>query len=250
VPFAFLGKNQGTESLEKFLDKLLTIKENRKFDDLRGFIEYIKLFQSDKTIAFVNRQRVQIVFDYHKKDTASWCNHAIEYNYIRSNRWTLWEKANNKWLSQEEFADFLDTGLNEIAAPTQSEVLSLAKDFRATINAAVDSKIDAGGTSFNYSEEVKGGSKTNIEIPEYIKIQVSPFDNLQILNDIIKSDDNKIPVYEFSAKLSWKICLQNGNKKPQFKLKLINFENAVDETLENLQNAIKDLTSLPTIIGG
>ncbi len=251
IPAVVIGKEQKIESLETFLENPIRIKEMRNFDDLRGFVGYINDYKTDTTIAFANRTRIQVVFDYHGKDAPHWGNHAIDFTYRRSNRWQLWERANNNWKGQEEFADFLDSGLNEIIEPSQSSVLDMVKSFRATVNAQTDSDITPDGTHFSYTQTVKGGTKkTDLTIPEFLKVQVSPFDGLHVLNGLLTDEDKKIPTYDFKAKLSWRMKQSAEASKPDFKVQLLNFELAIDETLESVRSAIKELTGVTVYIGG
>jgi len=120
------------------------IAERRKFDDLRGFVEYINAYKTDSTAAFASRERIQVVFDYHAKDAPRWGSHSIEFSYKRSSRWVLWEKNNNAWKGQEDFADFLDSGLEEIKEPSQSTVLDIVKNFSGNRKCR-SRKPDSGG---------------------------------------------------------------------------------------------------------
>lgn len=251
VPAIVIGESQKVENLEKFLAEPIRIKEERKFDDLRGFVAYINNYKTITTAAFASRERIQVVFDYHGKDAPRWGEHIISFAYRRSQRWQLWEKNNNVWKSQEDFADFLDSGLNEITNPSQADVLELVKGFRATINAEAESIIGANGTHFSYRQTLKGGAKkTEIDIPEFLTVQVSPFDGLGVLNSLITNENRRIPVYDFRAKLSWRMKQSADASKPDFKVQLLNFDLAIDETLESVRVALEELTSIPTYIGG
>lgn len=251
IPAYVIGEKQKLQSVEHLLEAPVHISETRKFDDLRGFVEYVKAYKTATTVAFASRDRIQVIFDYHGKDTPRWGKHVIEFTYKRSQRWQLWERNNNQWKSQEDFADFLDSGLNEITDPSQSSVLDLVKNFRATVNAEAESEIGAGGTNFSYRQTIKGGAKkTDIMIPEFLTIQVSPYDGLGVLNSLIADEEKKIPVYNFRAKLSWRMKQSADASKPDFKVQLLNFELAIDETLESVRLAIKELTGITTYIGG
>jgi len=250
-PAIVIGEKQKIESIEKFLSAPVRIKEERKFDDLRGFVEYVNQYKTDTTAAFASRERIQVVFDYHGKDSPQWCSHVINFHYRRSSRWLLWEKNNNAWKSQEDFADFLDSGLEEIVEPSQSAVLEIVKNFRATVNAEAESQIGADGTHFSYRQTIKGGAKkTDLVVPEFLKVRVSPFDGLHVLNSLIKDSDKQIPTYDFKAKLSWRMKQSAEASKPDFKVQLLNFDRAIDETLESVRLAIKELTGVSTFIGG
>lgn len=251
TPAIIIGAEQKIESIEHLGAAPVKIAEKRSFDDLRGFVEYINAYKTDTTAAFASRNRIQVIFDYHGKEAPHWCAHSVDFSYRRSSRWNLWEKANNVWKSQEDFADFLDSGLEEITTPAQTVVMDIVKNFRATINAEADSQIGSDGTHFSYRQTIKGGAKkTDVTIPEFITIKVSPYDGLHVLNELLFDDAKRIPVYEFRAKLSWRMKQNADASKPDFKVQLLNFELAIDETLESVRQAIKTLTSVNTYIGG
>lgn len=250
-PAIIIGEKQKLEITEHLLPAPIRIAEKRKFDDLRGFVGYVNDYKTPTTVAFASRERIQVVFDYHGKDTPQWGSHTIDFTYKRSQRWQLWDLNNNQWKSQEDFADFLDSGLEEITNPSQSSVLDMVKSFRATVNAQAESEITAEGTHFSYSQTVKGSPrKTGLTIPEFITVQVSPFDGLNVLNGIISDESKRIPVYDFRAKLSWRMKQSADASKPDFKVQLLNFDLAIDETLESVRAAIKELTGVTTYIGG
>lgn len=247
---AVIGAGQSVVDLEKFRPTPDTIKVDRKFDDLRGFVGYINDFKSDETIIFAGRERIEVVFDYHSKDAPRWGNHKISFTYQRSARWKLWESKNNQWMKQRDFADFLDSGLNEVVEPQQGGILSVVKDFLATIKAEAIAEItEGGGTSFNYSEVTKGGSnkKTEVLVPESIGIQVAPFEGIGSLNSLIDDTGVQVPVFMFKGKICWRLDDEN---RPEFKVQLLHFESAVEETLEALRVAMQHLTGCKVYIGG
>ena len=250
-PIVVVAEAQKVQNLEQYLAAPTRIDEKRKFDDLRGFVGYVNDYKTANTVAFASRERIQVIFDYHAKDAPQWGSHAIEFTYKRSQRWQLWERNNNQWKSQEDFADFLDSGLEEIVDPSQASVLELVKNFRATVNAEAESQISADGTNFSYRQTIKGGAKkTDITIPDFLTVQVSPFDGLGVLNGLIEDESKRIPVYDFKAKMSWRMKQSADASKPDFKVQLLNFDLAIDETLESVRAAIKELTGITTYIGG
>lgn len=249
-PSILIDKSKEIISLEPLFKAPFSIKEHRSFDDLRGFVEYVNDFKTDKTALFAGREKLFCVFDHHSKDEAAWCEHKAEYKIKRSTRWDIWKNAHNVWMDQKSFAEFLDTGLNEITEPKQSEILDLVGNFRATVNYEVDS--DSDGKNFTYRRTTKSGSskQEKITIPEYIKITLEPFDGLTVINPQIKHEDSRIPAYELKAKINWRInLLKTDCQTLEFKIQILNFENAVDRTLESIRVAMKELTGVKVYIG-
>lgn len=246
---AIIGAGAQVVDLEKFQPSPIRIKVERKFDDLRGLVGYINDFKKPETVIFAGRERVEVVFDYHQPDSPQWGDHKISFAYQRSARWKIWEQNNNKWMTQKDFADFLDSGLNEVVESQHGGVLSVVKDFRATIKAEAEAEIaSGGGTNFVYRQEIKGGSrKTDVLVPDYIGVEVAPFEGFGSLNSLISDTKKQVPIYAFRGKICWRLDDEN---KPQFKVQLLHFENAVEQTLESLRTALESLTGCKVYIGG
>ena len=251
-PAALVSAGNKVIEFEQLMERPLSIEYHKIFDDLRGFIDYINDYKSEDTVCIAGRDELVAHLDFHKKDNPSWRKHTVSYNIQRSQRWKIWQDAHNKWMNQREFAEFLDTGLNEITKPNQSDILNLVKNFRATVNFEVDHEETAGGTNFAYRKVVKSGStkKENIEVPEKLLITLQPFDNLNVINPRITDAAKKIPAYELNAKINWRTNIGHDDSTTvEFKVQILNFEKAVDETLESIRVAIKELTDTTTYIG-
>jgi len=239
-------------NLEGFLKNPVSIKEERSFDDLRGFIDYVNDFKNENTAIFASKTCIEAIFDYHKKDSPKWGKHRAKYAIRASQRWAIWLRQHNVWVSQKEFAEFLDTGLNEIVSPDQAEILSLVKNFRATVNQEVESSESSGGTSFNYRRVTKGGNSVNetVSIPDFLVVRLQPFDNLEVINSRIEDEKKKIPAYEFKAKINWRLEGDPSDARAiEFKIQILNVEHAVDKTLEIIRGAVSHLTDAKTYIG-
>lgn len=236
-------------SIERFLPEPRTIEYNREFTDLRGFIDYVNDFKTDNTVCFAGAKQIEVIFNAHQKDKPSWQKHSVTYKINQSHRWQIWTQAHNQWKNQKNFAEFLDTGLNEIVSPKQSDILSLVKNFRATVSYEVDYQEVPGGTNFAYSKTVKGmAKKENIEIPEYIEIALQPFDNLTVINSRLKPE-LKIPAYTLRAKINFRVEKNPSDEQTvEFKIQILNFEDAVNETLESIRAVMGELTQVKTYI--
>lgn len=239
------------ETLEKFNERPNRIREKKLFHDLRGFIDYVNDFKSDTTVCFAGRNEIKVVFDYHVKDKPSWGDHQVIFEIKKSNRWVIWEKAHNQWMSQKEFANFLDSGLNEIIDPSQSEILSMVKNFRATTSYEFDSEsTEYGGENITFRKSTKTGAfqKQQVKLPEYITLALEPFENLSVINSRL-SEDKHIPAYQLASKLSWQAeFVKEDATGLLFKIQILNVENVINNTLETIQNAIIELTKVKVYI--
>lgn len=243
--------------LEKYLPTPLKLKATKEFKDIRGFIDYVNDFKCDNTVIFAGSSKIIAIFDYHKKDDPQWCHHIAQFNLEISTRWSIWTNANNEWMTQKRFADFLDSGLNEIieskiddkTTPSQASVLSIVKNFRTTQTYEYDSSIDEGNETIGFKKVIQGGSsKTEkLTLPEYVMIAIQPYENIHVINDRL-SEGLQLPAYELKVKLSWMVQTEGERGVLAFKIQILNVENVLNKTLEKIKNAVVDLTEVKTYI--
>lgn len=243
--------NKELLDLEKFAPTPSHTRENKVFNDLRGFIDYVNDFKDDNTICFAGKEGILVYFDYHTKDQPSWCRHTATFKIEKSARWKIWEAAHNQWMPQRKFADFLDSGLNEIINPSQATILEMVKNFRATESYEFDSEATPyGGENLTFRKTTKTGTstKSEVQIPEYVKLGLVPFENLTVINSRL-SEENKIPAFELTAKINWHADFSgNGTSGLGFKVQILNVENVVNQTLEIIKNAVIELTQVKVYI--
>lgn len=252
IPAVIAGELAEIKSLEELGERPLRVRERRSFDDLRGFVAYVNDYKTDATRCFAGKSELRAHFDYHDKDAPAWDAHQAYYQIQPSQRWREWEGAHNRWMSQRDFADFLDSGLNEIVEPAQADVLTLVKNFRATINHDVQLEETPGGSNLQYTRKLKSGStkQENIDIPEHVIIEIQPYDNLSVINPMIEDKEKRIPAYKLRAKINWRLDTNhNGDNSLEFKVQILNFQRAKEETQECFRNAISELTNVKTYIG-
>ena len=108
--------------------------------ELDSLCEYVNRYKTGDTIAWANASdfRVVVVFDDHPKNDgdgedifASWRKHRAMYTCPRSAEWQAWCAFDGKPLSQSDFADFIESRLEDLrhAAefPKPLDVLQMAR---------------------------------------------------------------------------------------------------------------------------
>lgn len=242
IPLIVARNDIDVTNFKDLMDSPLRIDANKEFKDLRGFIDYVNDFSLDNSAAFVGSNGVSVIFDYHEKDKAHWCKNRAEFHLRSNSRWAEWSRNNDTWIEQRRFADMLDSGLEEIIEPNQSEIIDLIKNFRATSNQEVVAGEQPGGTTFSYSKEVKGGhKKTDVVLPNEMQICIRPFDGIDVLNDDLAKED-QISYYNLRATLAFRVVESRSDEtmNVEFKYKLLGLDKAYDETLETLKKALKE----------
>jgi uncharacterized protein YfdQ (DUF2303 family) len=202
----FMGhKDQQLFDNERLLDSPRRIKEHVMFNDVRGFVEYCRDFKKEKTVIFADSEKATAHFNYHTADSPSWDEHTATIALVKGTGWKLWNGANNQWMSQADFADFLDRGVTEVVSPSQGDLLELVRRFQITSKMQVDSDISAGGSTFNFREDIKGrASKETIDMPEKIVVRLMPYTGAERINQYIEEDEKKIKFFEMTARLYWR----------------------------------------------
>jgi len=125
-------------------------------------------------------------------------------------------------MTENVIETFLQNGgmkIQKVEGTAKPAVVVGASHFRATVNAEAESQITPDGTHFSYRQTVKGGpKKTDVTVPEFLKVRVSPYDGLHVLNGMIADQSKQIPTYDFRAKLSWRMKQSADASKPDFKV--------------------------------
>ena len=230
--------------LEHLLEKPLSIKDERTFDDLRGFIDYVNDYKGDNTVIFTGKDKITAHFDYHGKDDPRWDNHIAVYSLTHSPRWKAWVAKNNAWMTQRDFCDFLEGGINEVTNPTQAEILDLATNFRATSKMEVVSDV-RGGNTLSFTAQTKGmAANKEVEIPEYIEIAVAPYTGLESVNSRL-TDAETFGLFGIKTRLAFAL----DDTAVKFKYVLVGIDIALEKQSEGLRQAIISLTGTKVYIG-
>lgn len=110
---------------------------------------------------------------------AGWRDYRVVLGVTRTEAWEHWLGRNDALMTQEAFADHIQTGLAEIDDPAPADMLDLAQTLTATINARAKSarRLSDGATQIVWEEEIdaKGGVAGTFAIPTEFRLVVAPF---------------------------------------------------------------------------
>lgn len=122
-------------------------------------------------VIFADRKTQSIVayLDYHHKIEHRWLNHTAKVQYEKSHQFKRWEAMNNRRMSQEDFALFLDEVINDFHSPTGAEVMTFAENLEYTASQTFKSatRLATGETTLVFSDIREGDKSTKI-IDEFI----------------------------------------------------------------------------------
>lgn len=93
--------------------------------------------------------------------------------------WLYWEGQDKQMVSQEQFAEHIEGGLEEIVTPDAADMLEIAQSFHAASSAAFRSstRLATGEQRLQYDEEVKAtaGATGELTVPTVILLAIAPF---------------------------------------------------------------------------
>lgn len=111
-----------------------------------------------------DRQLIKAYLDYHHANGPRWLNHTAEVQYRPSHQYKRWAENNNKQLTQEQFALFIDEMLADFVKPSGSEMLSfatcLSTHSEQTFKAST--KLSTGETELVFTDARKGDISTTV----------------------------------------------------------------------------------------
>lgn len=107
-----------------------------------------------------------------------WRDHRVTYQLRKTAPWAYWTKHEGLH-DQQTFAEIIEDGLDDIAAPEPARMLEIARTFTASIGTRfrTAARLRDGATQFVYEETIdaKGGESGEVVIPEEFRLVVAPF---------------------------------------------------------------------------
>jgi hypothetical protein len=133
------------------------------------------------------------------------------------------------WMSQADFANFIEDHLEDVLTPSGQELLSIATDLEASSTGGFKGKVnlDNGSVRLSYQDEVE----TTVEIPRNLTLGIPLFEH----------GDR----YKLGARL--RFVIQGGSVK--FRLLFTNLQDAKEQEFERIVQEIEEKTSQPIYRG-
>lgn len=155
-----------------------------------SFLEYWKRFATAASLIFADVQAPALVgiLDYHEPaethegqvgHEARHGYHRIAFNFRKSTEWKIWEKKNDLYMSQVDFAEFIEDNLDDIIEPASAELFEMVKNFDAkkSVNFSSAIRLDNGQVQFKYEETISGAARAGLfTVPDSFKLSIRPFE--------------------------------------------------------------------------
>lgn len=155
----------------------------RSVTDAKSFVQYVNRHGGlgTEVYAHTNTSKVVAVIDSHERAELDpgWQKHRVSLDLEHSKQWLAWTRADGDFVSQADFADFLEDQWNDVIDPEPARMIDIARTFQAHTNVNFDSAIrdGSGDVKLHYVEETKAGAgeKGDIEIPARIQLALRPY---------------------------------------------------------------------------
>jgi uncharacterized protein YfdQ (DUF2303 family) len=159
--------------------------------DPESLVAYVNRHSSDNTEVWADPTTGKIVgvLDGHQgNDTpvsdegalAGWGQHTVNYTVTPTDAWKLWMAQDGKFMSQVQFAHFIEDNAKEIETPDPATMLELAQRFEAnkTVEFTSSDLLQNGEKRLVYKEtlEARAGQGGEITIPSEFVIIIQPFE--------------------------------------------------------------------------
>lgn len=123
--------------------------------------------------------KVVAVFDDNGVAVPGWRQHKAVLDLETTPEWEHWASVDGVMMSQEDFAEHVEIGLDDIAEPAGADVLEMAQTFHAKTNSTFRqaTRLASGETQFQYDEEIAAtaGKTGTMAIPAVLKLALAPF---------------------------------------------------------------------------
>lgn len=148
------------------------------FVDQQSFNAYVNLYKTKPSLIFASMVdgKFSACLDYHAPDKPAFNAHAAYLALTPSEEWSRWTKIDDQYLTQLDFATFLEENAGDIVEPAGADIFELAKDLSAkrNVNWAKAVRLQNGDESFQYSEDttLSSAAKGAVDIPRLVMLQL------------------------------------------------------------------------------
>lgn len=150
--------------------------------DPNDFVSYVTRLAHDGTTLWADPDNGHItaVFDDHMDaTTGGWRRHRAILQLRPDDDWKAWVASNERLVSQEQFAEFIENNLAAIIDPEPATMLEVATSFQARRNASFErgTRIANGDVQLRWVETTTAtaGTKGHLEVPEKFTVRLAPF---------------------------------------------------------------------------
>lgn len=176
-----------TEALQPYPRRKVGTAE---FDETASLIAYIS--QQDGAADTMERPTIYVqprqlravaVFDDDLGHLPGWRAHRAVLQLRHTDEWKAWVGINRRFVSGEEFAEFIEEWRHTIADPPSADIVEMVRSFRATQRMSFRDEVtdSSGDRSLEYTTDTTAaaGKAGTLPIPDGFGLVLSPFDGAE-----------------------------------------------------------------------
>jgi uncharacterized protein YfdQ (DUF2303 family) len=186
----YVTRSQGSSGevldLERFLDAPRRKRGTTELADQESFTRFVKIHTGGDEVSLLYADKkgyaITAVLNDAGADPA-WRDHRAHLALRHTRQWLHWTKRDNQLLSQVEFAEHVEDGLEEIVDPPAAVMYELAQSFHAHTKVKFQDAtvLNSGERQFAYIEETQAtaGKRGDIKVPATFDLGIAPFEGTQ-----------------------------------------------------------------------
>ena len=176
VPIIVLPAGATTQDLSEYLLTPVRKKASVKLRDLKSFTDYVNAEKTPDTRIYgsYTPPGFTAVINDHGAD-AGWRDYTVGYVCPLAAEWSTWKGKSGTLMNQEQFAQFIEDNLPDIAIPAAADMLEISRSLEAKkkVNFASGIRLSNGQNELTYEEEISGtANKGKLQVPEEFTIGI------------------------------------------------------------------------------
>lgn len=176
TPTVMVPQGARFEAHEELLDNPTRKRANVKLRDVASFTGYVDAEKTGSTRLYgsKNPPSFTAVFNDHGAEPG-WRDYKASYLCPLSAEWKTWTGKSGAHMSQEQFAQFIEDNLPDIAMPPAADMLEISRSLEAKkkVNFASGIRLSNGQNELTYEEEITGtAQKGKLQVPEEFTIGI------------------------------------------------------------------------------
>lgn len=237
TPYTVVPEGYEVKNLESLLANPTRKRGSVTLRDVKSFVTLVKAETTVSTRIYgnYNNPGFVAVFNDHGITGAGWQDHRAVFHCPVSTEWTTWTKNSGNRMNQEQFAQFIEDNLPDIAQPPAADMLEISRTLEAKkkVNFASGVRLSNGQNQLTYEEEISGtAAKGQIQVPEEFTI------GIPVLEGGIK--------YAVTARLRYRIL----EGKMQMWFELVRPHKILEDAIKEVWFQIEQDTGINVLNGG
>lgn len=176
TPVVVLPNGATVQTLERLLPNPTRKAGIVTLSDVMSFVAFVEKHKDEDTSLYgqYSPPSFRAVFNDHAADPG-WRDFGAVYACPLAAEWVTWKGKSGVQMNQEQFAQFIEDNLPDIAIPPAADMLEISRSLEAKkkVNFASGIRLHNGQNELTYEEEVTGtAQKGKLQVPEEFTIGI------------------------------------------------------------------------------